>query len=118
MIAGENKNIFAISLTDAGIQDFSERFNKQLVEFESEEVLILTDIKGGTPYNEAYKYYLLNEARVRIISGMNLPMLIELGLNLTSGKLSDLSELAVEVGRSGIEGIIEETSIIENDLEF
>ncbi|MDT2598355.1 PTS sugar transporter subunit IIA [Enterococcus hulanensis] len=117
MIAGENKDIFAISLTDTGIQDFSERLNKQLTELESEDILILTDIKGGTPYNEAYKYYLSNEERIRVVAGMNLPMLIEVGLNLANTKLNDLAEMAIEIGKNGIEGIVEEAAE-DNDLEF
>lgn len=119
MIAGENKNIVAVSLTDAGIQDFVERLTDQLAKFASDEVLILTDIKGGTPYNEAYKYYLSNEKRVRVVAGMNLPMVIELGLSLSnsSSSLTALEELAIEQGRKGITGLLEEENV-EEELEF
>ena len=116
MIAGENKNIVAVSLTDAGIQDFVERLTDQLAKFASDEVLILTDIKGGTPYNEAYKYYLSNEKRVRVVAGMNLPMVIELGLSLSNSSLTAL-ELAIEQGRKGITGLLEEENV-EEELEF
>ena len=117
MIAGENKNIVAVSLTDAGIQDFVERLTDQLAKFASDEVLILTDIKGGTPYNEAYKYYLSNEKRVRVVAGMNLPMVIELGLSLSNSSLTALEELAIEQGRKGITGLLEEENV-EEELEF
>ncbi|MBM7711180.1 PTS sugar transporter subunit IIA [Enterococcus xiangfangensis] len=118
MIAGENPHLRSISLTDAGIKDFSERFNKLLKEFESEEVLILTDIKGGTPYNEAYSYYLLHEERVRVIAGMNLPMVIEIGPNLlNSSSLADLYASAIEIGQQSITGVVTEM-VPENDLEF
>lgn len=117
MIAGENKNIVAVSLTDAGIQDFVERLTDQLAKFASDEVLILTDIKGGTPYNEAYKYYLSNDKRVRVVAGMNLPMVIELGLSLSNSSLTALEELAIEQGRKGITGLLEEENV-EEELEF
>lgn len=117
MIAGENKNFHAISLTEAGIQDYSNRLKEVLTEFETEEVLILTDIKGGTPYNEAFQYYLSNEERVRVVAGMNLPMVIETGLNLANSSLTELSKNAIEVGRIGIEGA-DSDAAQENDLEF
>lgn len=107
----------AVSLTDAGIQDFVERLTDQLAKFASDEVLILTDIKGGTPYNEAYKYYLSNEKRVRVVAGMNLPMVIELGLSLSNSSLAALEELAIEQGRKGITGLLEEENV-EEELEF
>ncbi|MBO0452319.1 MULTISPECIES: PTS sugar transporter subunit IIA [Enterococcus] len=116
MIAGENKDIAAVSLTDTGIQDFSERLNKVLTGLEAEDVLILTDIKGGTPYNEAYKYYLSNENRVQLVAGMNLPMVIEAGLNLSNKDLQAITEIAIEMGRGGIEGVVNDT--FEEDIEF
>ena len=103
MIAGENKNIVAVSLTDAGIQDFVERLTDQLAKFAS--------------YNEAYKYYLSNEKRVRVVAGMNLPMVIELGLSLSNSSLTALEELAIEQGRKGITGLLEEENV-EEELEF
>ena len=117
MIAGENKNIVAVSLTDAGIQDFVERLTDQLAKFASDAVLMLTDIKGGTPYNEAYKNYLSNDKRVRVVAGMNLPMVIELGLSLSNSSLTALEELAIEQGRKGITGLLEEENV-EEELEF
>ena len=117
MIAGDSKNIYTISLTDSGIKDYSERLNKLLADFKSEEILILTDIKGGTPYNEAYKYYLSNVEKVKVVSGMNLPMVIEAGLNLSVCTINDLFKLAIENGRDGIEGIIDSASN-DNDLDF
>ncbi|MDT2754598.1 PTS sugar transporter subunit IIA [Enterococcus pseudoavium] len=117
MIAGENPDLLAISLTEAGIQEFSSQFEKQLAALESEELLILTDIKGGTPYNEAYKYYLSNEEHVRVVAGMNLPMVIEVGMNLSNSSLGKLYEMAIEAGQQGIEGAANEEDQ-ENDLDF
>ncbi|MBL1229674.1 PTS sugar transporter subunit IIA [Enterococcus sp. BWB1-3] len=118
MIAGVNKDIAVISLTDAGIEDFVRRFNTMLDEFvRTHEVLIITDIKGGTPYNEAFNYFLRKKEKVRVISGMNLPMVIETGLNLQTKSLGDLYSLALDIGRSGIEGA-EEIETQTDDIEF
>ncbi|WP_122646111.1 PTS sugar transporter subunit IIA [Enterococcus mediterraneensis] len=117
MIAGESENFYAVSLTEEGVKDYSDRLNKVLTELESEEILILTDIKGGTPYNESYQYYLTHEERVRVVAGMNLPMIIEVGINLFNDNLEILYNKALQAGLLGIEGA-DNGSMIENDLEF
>lgn len=116
MIAGENDNIFSVSLNDEGIQDFITRLANQIEKFGLEKVLIMTDIKGGTPYNEAFKYFLSDSSRFRVISGVNLPMVIEVGLNMEHKSLDDLAMLAIEVGREGIEQT--EESTVEEDIDF
>jgi PTS system mannose-specific IIA component len=52
-------------------------------------VLILTDMFGGTPSNLSYSF--LEEGRIEVISGINLPMLIK-AINVRAEK--DLGELA------------------------
>ena len=55
-----------------------------------EGVLILTDMFGGTPSNMALSF--LDEHRVEIVTGLNLPMLIKLA---TLAEKKPLEELAV-----------------------
>ncbi|HPA14690.1 MAG TPA: PTS fructose transporter subunit IIA [Desulfobacterales bacterium] len=52
-------------------------------------ILILTDMFGGTPSNLSYSF--LEEGRVEVISGVNLPMLIKAS---TARKDTGLAELA------------------------
>lgn len=54
------------------------------------QVLILTDMYGGTPYNVAAS--LVDPGRVEVVTGVNLPMVVRLGCPDTSGK--DVTELA------------------------
>lgn len=115
MIAGENKDIFSLDLDNQGIGIFSEKLNKLLDELTKEDgVLVLTDIQGGTPYNEAYRYQLANPGKIEIVSGMNLPMIIEVGMSLSSGLTNiDLATMAEDVGREAISF----TSVEEDDLD-
>ena len=62
-------------------------------------VLVLTDIYGSTPSNIANS--LLDGDRVKVISGINLPMLIRV-LNYPRLNLAELTEKAVSGGRDGI----------------
>ena len=66
-------------------------------------VLFLNDLFGGSPYNAACRLVIINEA-YGIVTGVNLPMLIE----MCSAQLTDdgsdiqaLMERAVEAGKNG-----------------
>lgn len=62
-------------------------------------VLVLTDLYGSTPSNIAMR--LGNQERVRIVAGINLPMLIRV-LNYPQLELDALVEKAISGGRDGI----------------
>ncbi|HMB14845.1 MAG TPA: PTS sugar transporter [Pelovirga sp.] len=63
-------------------------------------VLILTDLFGGTPTNISVE--LLEEGKVEILTGVNLPMLIKgAGLRLTCD-INDLAAQLAEYARTAI----------------
>ena len=62
-------------------------------------VLILADLPGSTPYNVAKR--LLKSEHIRIVTGMNLSMLIRV-LNYPQLGLDDLAAKAVSGGMEGI----------------
>ncbi len=65
----------------------------------AEGILILTDLFGSTPSNIARK--LKNKSNIRIISGLNLPMLIRV-MNYPKASLDELAKKALTGGRKGI----------------
>ncbi|MFP4033523.1 MAG: PTS sugar transporter subunit IIA, partial [Desulfococcaceae bacterium] len=63
-------------------------------------VLVLTDMFGGTPSNLSYS--LLEEGRVEVLSGVNLPMVIK-ALNSREGmELPRLAETLEAFGKRSI----------------
>lgn len=62
-------------------------------------LLILTDIFGATPNNLAR--YFGSDGSIRIISGLNLPMLVRV-LNYIDSPLDELADIALEGGRKGL----------------
>ncbi|GMQ89209.1 MAG: hypothetical protein BMS9Abin09_0672 [Gammaproteobacteria bacterium] len=62
-------------------------------------VLVLTDMYGATPSNIACRLCELHD--VRVVSGLNLPMLIRV-LNYPDLGLDDLMHKAVTGGRDGV----------------
>lgn len=71
-----------------------------------EPVLVITDLFGGSPLITLAKVYGENpetyRKRVRIVTGMNLPMLLELSTQVKSASVEQLAEQAVETGHAGI----------------
>lgn len=62
-------------------------------------VLVLLDIYGSTPSNVACS--VVDQDRVRVISGINLPMLVRV-FNYCDLSLPELAEKALSGGRDGI----------------
>lgn len=104
MIAGDTANFTTIKLDDNGIGDFSQRLTTTLDRLTADgPVLVLCDLAGGTPYNEAFRYALQNPNKIQIVAGVNLPMLIEVGTTAeTETDISVLLELALQAGQSSI----------------
>ncbi|PKU21497.1 PTS sugar transporter subunit IIA [Telmatospirillum siberiense] len=63
-------------------------------------VVVLTDMFGGTPSNLAIS--IMDKAKVEVIAGVNLPMLIKLASVRHHEKLADAVASAQEAGRKYI----------------
>jgi PTS system mannose-specific IIA component len=63
-------------------------------------VLVLTDMFGGTPSNLSLSF--LEEKRVEVLTGVNLPMVVAAVQDRDRLKLNELGEKAREAGRKSI----------------
>jgi PTS system mannose-specific IIA component len=63
-------------------------------------VLVLTDMFGGTPSNISLSF--LEERRVEVVTGVNLPMLIKVATLRGEKSLEDLANFIKEYGRRNI----------------
>lgn len=73
-------------------------------------VLILTDMFGGTPSNLSYSF--LEEGRVEVISGVNLPILLRA---VTTRKEMELDELATSLETYGKKSISLASGILKGN---
>ena len=73
-------------------------------------VLILTDMFGGTPSNLSYSF--LEEGKVEVISGTNLPMLLKA---LKSRSEMDINPLAAELETFGKKSISLASGILKGN---
>ncbi len=112
--------IVAVGLGADGIDVFRERLsNAVTAQLESGNTLILADLIGGTPYNEAYALFLENPEHLRVVSGFNFGMLIEIGIAAAaSNDLDAAVELAIGSGVSGIAAatLLDEGETFADDL--
>jgi|SRR5699024_7948847 len=94
MIVGSLENVNALSL----MPDMSaEEFRSIVQEFLDEtkdEIICLVDMFGGTPSNTIM--YLSQKYDITIISGVNLPMLLEVYMNLNNETIENLADIALE----------------------
>jgi PTS system mannose-specific IIA component len=63
-------------------------------------VLIFTDMFGGTPSNVSLSF--LSENKVEVISGINLPMLLQLVTQRNGASLAELGKKLQLIGRENI----------------
>ena len=101
LIVGQTTNVKAISLLQGtAIEEYYEIVKHALLELEG-EAIVLTDMFGGTPSNIALM--LQKERRIRILCGVNLPMLLELLVSREVVQpIGQLLEKAVSAARNAI----------------
>jgi PTS system N-acetylgalactosamine-specific IIA component len=96
LLAGNDIRLTAIDFTDGCTPESLEKqLQTAIREYESCPVtIILTDLMGGTPYMKAAALS-VNEPKVRVISGANAPLLLDLVMrNMSGNDVVDPDELA------------------------
>jgi|SRR6056297_136877 len=78
MIAGKQENAYAFSINE---DTYIEEVKKEVESLIDEEtyIYLFVDIYGGSPFNIAINF--LSKERVNIISGFNMPMILEFFVN-------------------------------------
>ena len=104
MVIGKQEYIRAVCLDEQqGIESFKEEFAAALAELEKEDtVLCISDIFFGSPFNGAVEILEGSKGAFsyKIMTGLNLPMLIELCMGVMSGS-TDLEEIANAASHAG-----------------
>jgi len=106
MICGVTKNVKAVSMFPReGMEIMLKKYQEAVTSMDTDgRILFLNDIFGGTPYNAACRLVMKNE-QYGIVSGANLPMLIEMISEQLSDEQTDilgLMDKAVQAGRAGM----------------
>ncbi|MNP81427.1 PTS system mannose-specific EIIAB component [compost metagenome] len=79
-------------------------------------MLFLVDLFGGSPYNAASRIAAETE-NTDIVSGVNLPMLVDVLVGRESEPLSRLGELAIAAGQNSMKSFRScKTELAEEEL--
>ena len=115
MIFGTQENVGSVTFKPGeGVDDLVEKYNKLISELDSKDgVLFMVDLFGGSPFNAASIIAMKHE-NMEIVTGVNLPMILE---TLGSRDFSSLSELLAIAENSGKEAIRVLTKNLETDID-
>ncbi len=110
-IVGDANQVKTLSITaDKDIEKTRQELSDAIQSVDSGEgVLILTDMFGGTPSNMSLSF--LNEKKVEVVTGVNLPMLIKL---LSMQEKNDLYSLAKQIEVYGKNNIYLASEILKS----
>ena len=101
-ILGPQENVAAICIgPDDDMEQRREDILRSVADVDDGDgVVVLTDMFGGTPSNLAIS--IMKEAKVEVIAGVNLPMLIKLSDMRDGHSMAEAVEQAQESGRKYI----------------
>jgi len=100
-----NDKLVGTATVSIDLNEPADKLRKKIVEAvkrvdNQQGVLILTDMFGGTPSNLSYS--LLEEGKIEVISGVNLPMVIKAANSRQKMTLSELAETLEDYGKKSI----------------
>lgn len=105
MIFGDQANVKAVTLQPSeGPDDLKAKMEAAIAAFDNQnEILFLVDLWGGTPFNQANRLIDGHEDSWAIVTGLNLPMLIETYASRMSMETAhEIATHICEVSREGV----------------
>ena len=98
MIMGKQDDVYFLGLypeEDPAV--FSEKVREKIIELNKNgEVLVMVDVFGGTPSNASASN--MKDLKFECVTGVSLPMLIEVALNRSRSTLDELVEMEIMAG--------------------
>lgn len=114
MITGEQEKVEAVALRETDdVEGLMERIQTAAASVDDGEgVLVLVDLFGASPFNASARLALMKERVLEVVTGMSLPMLVEIVVQREGMSLKELAELARQSGLEGIR-VLSETVKLE-----
>lgn len=104
MILGNTENVHPVTfLPGEGPEHLIEKYQAIIASAEATETLILVDLFGGSPYNAAARIA-AEDSTVDVVSGVNIPMLIET-VSASTRKSATLTSLVKKATTAGTKGV-------------
>lgn len=121
LIMGEQEAYQTLGLKHGdNIVEFSEKIQAGIRQLDKGEgVLVLVDLFSASPYNQAAMCFnKLKDHRYRLVSGVNLPMLIEaFNQRMIGADLETMYQAAMTAGQDGIKEFLEEMAKLAQKVD-
>jgi len=119
MIFGSQTNIAAVTFKPGeSTENLVDKYNTLIDELDcTDGILFMVDLFGGSPFNAA-SMLALNNDNMEIVTGVNLPMLLEVFGSKNFSSLSELLAIAQTAGKESIRQLVKkvDTNLEEDDL--
>ena len=101
MICGKQENCQTVSFKEGeSLEQLKSEISEKISQLKG-TVFCLTDLKGGTPFNTLVSL-LKSNPEIEIITGVNIPMLLELFINRSQLETDKLLSATLEAGKTGV----------------
>ncbi|AGX43047.1 PTS sugar transporter subunit IIA [Clostridium saccharobutylicum] len=118
MIFGTQENVGSITFKPGeGVENLIEKYNTLIEKLDcTGGVLFMVDLFGGSPFNAASMIAMKHE-NMEIVTGVNLPMILEVLGNRDVSSLPELLEIAQNSGKEAIKVLAKNINVdMEDDL--
>ncbi|WEV71184.1 PTS sugar transporter subunit IIA [Lactobacillus sp. ESL0785] len=103
LIMGEQEHVHSVCLLpDESPDDFKKKFTEAIAGMNISDITVFADLMGGTPAN-VVSQMIMGGQKLQLISGMNLPLVIEWLNSQMNGNDSDY----ITAGKAGMVNITE-----------
>ncbi|MBW9151573.1 mannose/fructose/sorbose PTS transporter subunit IIA [Clostridium estertheticum] len=119
MIFGMQENVSSVTFeTGEGLDDLVEKYKNESEKLDCKDgILFLVDLFGGSPFNAASRIVTEND-NMDVLTGINLPMLLEIYGSRGFSNLEELVSIGKRAGAEGIKSLREVFSETEDDEEL
>ena len=103
-IVGPLERVFSVPLLpDESPEAFAKKLAVLLAGLKGQQTVVLVDLLGGTPYNVVARH--IPQGHIECITGVNLPMVLELLMARGDSPPEQLSEAVAQAGRDAIRNL-------------
>ena len=116
MIFGKQENVSSVTFKPGeGVEHLVEKYKKAIEKLDcTDGILFMVDLFGGSPFNAA-SMIAMNMEKAEIVTGVNLPMLLEVFGSKEFMSITELVNIAEGSGREAIKKL-EKSQIDEEEL--
>lgn len=115
LVAGKPENVEGVDFESGqSSDDLMRAMNEAVLKLEGDDILILADLVGGTPFNMAVRLQAeMTDKNLKVMAGTNMPALVEAVFSRGFVSFEDLLPM---IKRAGVDGIVD-LEDIKGDIE-